>query len=176
MSGRCNNAAPISIEKNGSVLTDSELAEELNNFFLSVNADIPALDLCYLPSFLPATEPLPIIQPYEVCKKIAMLNSCKATGPDKIPSRILNEFAFELAEPVTHIFNVSLSSGIFPHSWKRSEIIPIPKIQPVAADEDLRPISLTPCLSKVLEDFVVKWLIADVGDKIDPQQFGTSTT
>ena len=45
---------------------------------------------------------------------------------------------------------------------------------------DFRRISLTPCLSKVLEDFVVTWLIDDVKDKIDPNQFGclkgTSTT
>ena len=37
---------------------------------------------------------------------------------------------------------------------------------------DTRPISLTPCLSKVLEDFVVTWLIDDVKNKIDPRQFG----
>ena len=45
---------------------------------------------------------------------------------------------------------------------------------------DFIPISLTSCLSKVLEDFVVTWLIDDVKDKIDPNQFGrlrgTSTT
>ena len=37
---------------------------------------------------------------------------------------------------------------------------------------DFRPISLTPCLSKVLEDFAVTWLIDDVKDKIDPDQLG----
>ena len=37
---------------------------------------------------------------------------------------------------------------------------------------DFRPISLTPCLSKVLDDFVVTWLIDDVKDKIDPDQLG----
>ena len=37
---------------------------------------------------------------------------------------------------------------------------------------DTRPISLTSCLSKVLEDFVVSWLIDDVKGKIDPYQFG----
>ena len=35
-----------------------------------------------------------------------------------------------------------------------------------------RSISLASCLSKVLEDFVVTWLINDVLDKIDPNQFG----
>ena len=47
-------------------------------------------------------------------------------------------------------------------------------------DGDLRPIGLTPVLSKVLEDFFVEWLIDDVKHHIDPQQFGslkgTSTT
>ena len=45
---------------------------------------------------------------------------------------------------------------------------------------DFKPILLTSCLSKVLEDFVITWLIDDVKDKIDPNQFGclkgTSTT
>ena len=45
---------------------------------------------------------------------------------------------------------------------------------------DFRPISSTPCLFKVLEDFAVTWLIDDVKDKINPDQFGclkgTSTT
>ena len=43
-----------------------------------------------------------------------------------------------------------------------------------------RPISLTSCLCKVLEDFVVSWMITDMEDRIDPRQFGcligTSTT
>ena len=38
---------------------------------------------------------------------------------------------------------------------------------------DLRPIALTPVLSKVLEDFFVEWLIDDVKHHIDPQQSGS---
>ena len=53
-----------------------------------------------------------------------------------------------------------------------SIITPIPKTQQVSVEEDLRPVSLTPCLSNVLEDFVVRWVISAVGDKINPQQFG----
>ena len=45
---------------------------------------------------------------------------------------------------------------------------------------DVRPISSTPCLFKVLEDFTVTWLIDDAKGKIDPDRFGclkgTSTT
>ena len=48
----------------------------------------------------------------------------------------------------------------------------IPKITKPTCENDIRPISLTPCLSKVLDDFVVLSLIEDVRDKIDPMQFG----
>ena len=61
-----------------------------------------------------------------------------------------------------------------------SHLTPVPKVKPVTGDGDLRPIALTPVLSKVLEDFFFEWLIHDVEHHIDPQQFGslkgTSTT
>ena len=43
----------------------------------------------------------------------------------------------------------------------------------MSSEDELRPISLTPCLSKILEDFVVKWLMFDIRHMIDPKQFGS---
>jgi hypothetical protein len=104
----------------------------------------------------------------------------KSSGPDNIPCRILRDFAYELSEPFATIFNASLASGSVPKIWKDSDIIPIPKKQQPTCEEETRPISLTSCLCKVLEDFVVSWMITDMEDKIDPKQFGclkgTSTT
>ncbi len=79
--------------------------------------------------------------------------------------RLLKEFAHLFAEPVAKIFNMSLSSGIVPNIWKDSHITPIPKVRQPTDEADTRPISLTPCLSKVLEDFVVRWMISDVRNK-----------
>ena len=43
-----------------------------------------------------------------------------------------------------------------PSMWKLADVTPIPKRKPVKdVKKDLRPISLTPCLSKLAEDFVV---------------------
>ena len=124
--------------------------------------------------------PPPKLEPHEVCRKLLSIKALKSNGPDDIPSRILKEFAYELAELITKIFNVSFASGSVPKIWKDSDIIPIPKKQQPTCEEETRPISLTSCLCKVLEDFVVSWLITDIGDKIDPRQFGclkgTSTT
>ena len=59
-----------------------------------------------------------------------------------------------------------------PSIWKDSNITPVPKIHPPTDEGDIRPISLTPCISKVLEGFVVKWMISDIRDKIDPVSLG----
>jgi hypothetical protein len=59
-----------------------------------------------------------------------------------------------------------------PSLWKDSYISPIPKVQSVTSEDELRPIALTPCLSKLLEDFVVRWMMSDFSASIDPQQFG----
>ena len=146
-------------------MSQEDLANSLNEFYISVNEDIPPLDINTLPAFLPAAEDVNTVQPYEVCKKLLAIKPSKAHGPDNVPCRIVKEFAYELAEPITTIFNTSLLSGIVPSIWKESNVIPIPKVQPPKDEGDTRPISLTPCLSKVIEDFVVTWLIEDVKKK-----------
>ena len=138
-----------------SLLSEGELVESLNDCFVSVASDIPPVDISSLPTFLPAAVSPPTIHPHEVCSKLLKLQTNKAMGPDSIPSRILKEFAYQLAEPVTSIFNTSLSSGLVPVLWKDFSIIPIPKAKQTQVESDTRPIALTPVLSKVLEDFVV---------------------
>ena len=140
-----------------------ELAVTLKQFYVSVNEDIRPLDATTIAAFLPAETCVPTIQPHEVCRKLLAVQPFKAQGPDNVPCRILKEFAYKLAEPVTTIFNASLASGIVPAIWKDSNITPIPKIQSPTNEGDFRPISLTPCLSKVLEDFVVRF---DLGRKL----------
>ena len=90
-----------------------------------MNANIPPLDMHELSAFLPAAEQAPVIYSYHVCKKLQKLNPHKAMGPDNIPPCLLKEFAYELAEPTADLFNLSLSSGIVPDTWKCANIIPI---------------------------------------------------
>ena len=146
-------ASAISYEVDNKVLSCLELANRPNNFFVSVTSDVPVLDYLTLPAFLPAPEELPVIRPTEVYKKLLRLISFKAFGPDAIPNRILKLFASKLSEPVTTIFDRLLSSGDFPSAWRDAYISPIPKASPVTCDNDLRPVALTACLSKVFEEF-----------------------
>ena len=172
LSGRSNSTTPIHLEKNGVLLTNDNLVVTLNHFFVSVNEDVPTLDLSKLPAYLPAANQLPIIHPYQVSKKLLCLNSFKAACPDNIPPRILKDFAYKLSDPLAEIFNLSLASATSPFQWKSAHISPIPKVTPPKEKDDLRPISLTSCISKVLEEFVVEWILEDVGHLSDPKQFG----
>ena len=54
-----------------------------------------------------------------------------------------------------------------PSMWKDSHITPSPKSSKPSSEGDTRPISLTPILAKVLEDFVVSWILEDIGHIID---------
>ena len=73
-----------------------------------------------------------------------------------------------------------MRQGIFPQQLKRSFVVPIPKLSPpVSIEDDLRPISLTSQIAKVMEDFSLRSLMVEIRDKIDVKQFavlGKSTT
>ena len=89
--------------------------------------------------------------------KLSSLNPKKATGPDGIPAWLIKENADLLLAPITNIINSSFSEGRLPPSWKTADIAPIAKQKQVQdVNKDLRPISLTPVLSKVAEEFVVE--------------------
>ena len=172
MTGKSDKTRFLSIEGDGITLNSENLASALNEFYVSVNSDIPPLDQTSLQAFLPARNDIPTIQPYEVCHKLRALKIHKAAGSDKIPNRVLKEFAYILAEPIATIFNKSLSSSVVPRIWKDADVIPVPKISQPESESDTRPISLTPGLSKILKDFVVRWMLDDLNGKIDPCQFG----
>ena len=114
ISGRTYSKSCLTLERDGVALSEGELAESLNQYFATVAADIPPLDTSCLPLFLPSAEEVPIVHSHVVCKKLLHVKTNKAMAPDSIPPRIIKEFAYELIEPVTKIFNTSLSNGEVP--------------------------------------------------------------
>ena len=124
-----------------------------------------------LPAYLPSPVPPPQVQQWDIYEDLKNISSTKAGGPDGIPPRLLKEFAYEFSQPVTDIVNASLSQGKVPSQWKDANVIPIPKKTPPSIDK-LRPISLTPCLVKVAEGRVCKWIMDEIHSGVDARQFG----
>ena len=157
----------------------STLVNKINNHLQSVSADLVPLlfnantvydtdsdsDRGYLDSY--------IIEPCEVERRLSSIDIHKSNGPDNIPNWFLRDFSVWLAEPLSAIFNASMRTGVVPTLWKQANVIPIPKVTPpTSIESDLRPISLTPTVSKILESFVGHWIMEIVADSIDPLQFG----
>jgi hypothetical protein len=80
----------------------------------------------------------------------------------------------EIAVPLAHIFNLSLSQGIFPDKLKNCRIIPIFKAGDQLDVDNYRPISLLSSISKVLEKIVAEKLIYHLlsNDLIYQHQYG----
>ena len=133
---------------------------------------MPCLDLSNLPDFRP-TLPPPTVSPQgEVRKSLNKINTTKVTHPSDIPSKIIKELSFELTEPYTPIFNVSLQEGVFPAIWKQSVITPIPKVQSAKALDKLRPISLTKLFGRSFEKCLADWTLEEISPHININQYG----
>lgn len=60
---------------------------------------------------------------------------------------------------ITDIINKSIETLTYPACWKRALIRPIPKKNCVEQLKDLRPISILPVLSKVLERTILNQML-----------------
>ena len=64
---------------------------------------------------------------------------------------MLKGTARSIAPSITKIFNMSITLGCFPQTWKLSNVVPIPKSADNTSPTNYRPISLLSVLSKLLE-------------------------
>ena len=121
--------------------------------------------------YVPSTYIIPV---HKVQKQLENVKTDKAVGPDKIPNWLLKGAASSLAPAVCSIFNASIRDGVVPQTWKSADICPIGKVpRPTRVDKDLRPISLTPVLSKCLEHHPKRWIMNAISSDLDPGQYGS---
>ncbi|KAK1792027.1 hypothetical protein P4O66_001757 [Electrophorus voltai] len=112
-----------------------------------------------------------IITESDVRRVFKRVNTRKAMGPDGICGRVLKACADQLAPVFTDIFNLSLTLGIVPSSFKRSTIVPVPK-KPRPSDlNDYRPVALTSVVMKCFEKLVRDFITSSLPASTDPLQF-----
>ncbi|KAJ8732469.1 hypothetical protein PYW07_015068 [Mythimna separata] len=110
----------------------------------------------------------------EVVRIISGLKDVCATGWDGIPNNILKRFKYILAPPLTHIFQLCLSKGIFPKLLKKAVVTPVFKSGDKTSVNNYRPISVLSGLSKILEKIINSRLIKYLEDNslLSDGQFG----
>ena len=77
----------------------------------------------------------------EVLHHIKRLDVTKANGPDGISGHMLKATSNSIATPLTKLFNLSLSRGKFPKSWKSASVVPILQSNKKSNPPGYRPIS-----------------------------------
>jgi len=79
-------------------------------------------------------------------------------GFDEITIKVVKVIANIIANPLSHLINNSLETGIFPNALKISKVIPIFKTGDQNILSNYRPISLLPVFSKVFEKVIFQRL------------------
>jgi hypothetical protein len=171
------------IHVNGTTTTDpSEIANCFNDFFVSVGQQIsnsvppvaknPEEFVNYgreVPDML-----MQNTTPEHVKKVIKQLKAKQSNDANGVSSKMIRFIGDEIASPLAHIFNISLSNGVFPAKLKLCRVIPIFKAGNSLECDNYRPISLLSSVSKILEKIVAKKLITHLlsNDLIYVHQYG----
>jgi hypothetical protein len=158
------NVSKIELE-NGTVISEpKQVAEEINNYFISVQGHGQG----HSGPLPPPPRPLQV-QPHsffvtptsvtEVLSTINNLKNKKSTGFDQISVQVVKTVAESIAPVLTHLINLSFSTGIFPEQLKLSTIVPIYKKGSSLKKDNLRPISLLSIFSKIIEKLMNNRLV-----------------
>ena len=150
-----NNEDIPPIESDNNVIyNNKEKADCFNSYFHDqskvVGNDDPLPNIPIRDSIVP---PL-ILSSDEVASVILNLNTTKAVGPDQIHNKLIIEACPVIVDPLTLLFNRSLTEGKFPLIWKTAHITPIHKKESRSKCSNYRPISLLSCVGKILEKCV----------------------
>ena len=145
---------------------DKEIAEAMNNFFSSVGKNLASQVQVekgsfkkYLRNKNPHTIELTETNEVEVFKIIMSLSGKKSCGDDNIRPDHLKHCVHSIREPVTHILNASIRTGIVPDKLKIAKVIPVYKKDERSDPSNYRPISLLSILDKILEKIICKRLV-----------------
>ena len=90
----------------------------------------------------------------EVMKVVKSINVSKSSGLNNISSFVVKEVFSILISQLTHLFNLTIRTSIFPKAWKEALVIPIPKSGNAKHVQNYRPISLLPLPGKLLEKLI----------------------
>ena len=138
----------------------------------TVNIDLASFDN---PPPLPVRPWRPITTE-EIHESLKDTSNKSAPGPSGINYKIL-KWAFDTCpDTLTHIFNLSLSTGT--HVWKHATIIPVakPNKPDYSAPKAYRPVSLMECTGKLLEKVITRRITNDIAlypEILPNNQFGS---
>ena len=168
------------VHANETVATNNaDKANLLANFFAqqctatTTNKDLPGASSSSTPN--QDVYEFPSILELTVHRTLQHLPGNKSTAHPLLTNLVLKECAPFLTPSVSYIFNLSVTTGIFPAVMKQATVIPLYKNRGKAEDPtNYRPASLLPAQSKALDKIQSQRPLKHLEDQqlISPHQFG----
>ena len=157
------------------------MAEEFNDFFTKVGRSIAnSVEPTVIKptDYLTNAPPPPIrfdnISQHQVVDIISAMEPKSSFDASGINIKMLKFIKFQIAKPLSHLFTLSITTGVFPAKLKVSKIIPIFKAGDHSSCDNYRPISLLSSISKILEKIVANSLVnhLEINNVMYENQFG----
>ena len=149
---------PNNLKINKKSITDKKIiADKFNEFLINIGSNLAAkIPPCNMnfDSYLPQVCTIfgeKSVAEEELKRAFFSLKPNKTPGYDNINVNVVKNIYQELKTPLMCIFNLSLSTGIFPDKLKIAKVSPISKNGKKDLLTNYQPISVLPCFSKVLE-------------------------
>ena len=160
-----NNFPSHIICSKGKINDKQEMADELNDYFCNVGhafaSKIKNSRLSYDSYLRKQITSKFSFSPVDVKTIENIVKGSKpktSKGTDGITMKLLKVILDSIALPLTVLINQSLMTSIFPSKFKVAKIMPLLKKPNIFKVDNFRPISLLPCISKILEKCVFKQL------------------
>lgn len=131
--------------------------DKINDHFVTLpcpdSGDTDLIELYNSNRFAEAVMSFQTVSEETVLRVVRSLKS-EAVGVDGISARMLKLTLPYTISTFTKIINLSLTSSTYPEIWKKALVTPIGKTSTVQSLNHLRPISILPAMSKVIEKVV----------------------
>jgi hypothetical protein len=138
----------------GDPISDLEAAEKLNTHFAEIGPSLAQKfteDWEYYGVIYEKNIEDCTANREQVLKLIQEIKTHKASGLANISATALKDAFSAVPDQIIHMFNASLSTGIFPDEWKEAVITPLHKGGDKSKLGNYRPISILPAPGKLLE-------------------------
>lgn len=160
-----NNVQKLLLE-NASIEDPIQISNYFNKYFCNVGRNLqnklkPGNGSDFKSYLSPSTQDIMYCEPAtqnEILHIITKLNNNKSPGPDMITSKLLKSIVNEIIDPLLHLFNFSLSSGIVPSALKLAKVTPVYKKGDKQLVNNYRPIKSWRrlCIVAYILIFVIK--------------------
>jgi hypothetical protein len=115
---------------------------------------------------------LPSISTDDILRHILKLKPSSASGDDALPGFILKDCAQILVTPLHFLYNLILTTSVYPCLWKVGKICPIFKSGKKNIISNYRPVTILPHISKVFESIIYSYIYTNVQNVISEHQHG----